>query len=47
MVELAAGVVAMIALGELAGKLFNLNPKQKLKVVCILYVGLVVILIKA
>ena len=46
-IELAVGVVAMIALGELGGKLFNLKPKQKLKLILILYVVLVVILLKA
>ena len=45
--ELVAGVFAMLLLGAMAGRLFNLKPKQKLKVIVILYIGLVVILIKA
>lgn len=47
MIELVAGVFAMVLLGEMAGKLFNLRITQKIKLSIIMYVGLVVILLKA
>lgn len=46
-IELIAGVVAVIALSELADKLFNLRARQKLGLTCILYVGLVAIVLAA